>query len=107
MVTLSLKAREIECGAESLAVAASLQSLTSVMLATGRAAEAEALCQRCLKIRCVIIMHPWRSLVACKPGYCCACVTHFQHIRQVLSFLSGHIGSPSFYAEVTIYFHSH
>ena len=56
MVTLSLKAREHECGAESVAVAAALQSLASVMLATGRAAEAEALCERCLKIRCVVIL---------------------------------------------------
>ncbi len=52
MAVLSLEAREFECGAESLAAAASLQSLAMVMLATGRAAEAEALCQRCLKIRC-------------------------------------------------------
>ena len=52
---LSLEAREFECGAESLAAAASLQSLALVMLATGRAAEAEALCQRSLKIRYVLL----------------------------------------------------
>ena len=55
MATLSLEAREFQCGAESLAAAASLQSLASVMLATGRAADAEALCQRCLKIRYLLL----------------------------------------------------
>ncbi len=55
MAVLSLEAREFECGAESLAAAASLQSLALVMLATGRAADAEAQCQRCLKIRCILL----------------------------------------------------
>ena len=54
MATLSLEAREFECGAESLAAAASLQTLALIMLATGRAVEAEEPCQRCLKIRYVL-----------------------------------------------------
>ena len=49
---LSLEARQYECGAESMAAAASLQALAAAQLAAGRATEAEALCQRCLKIRC-------------------------------------------------------
>ena len=65
MATLSLEARENECGAESLAAAASLQSLASILLATGRAAAAEALCQRCLKIRCLMLSHARRD---CQPS---------------------------------------
>lgn len=61
MATLSLEARENECGAESLAAAASLQSLASILLATGRAAAAEVLCQRCLKIRCLRLFHAKRD----------------------------------------------
>ena len=66
MATLSLEARENECGAESLAAAASLQSLASILLATGRAAAAEALCQRCLKIRCLTLFHARHD---CQPIY--------------------------------------
>ena len=52
MAMLSLEARLYECGAESMAAAAALQALAAAQLAAGRATEAEALCQRCLKIRC-------------------------------------------------------
>lgn len=52
MAMLSLEARQYECGAESMAAAASLQALAAARLAAGRATEAEELCQCCLKIRC-------------------------------------------------------
>lgn len=48
---MSLEAREFHCGAESLAVAASLQALAAILAATGRAPDAEQLCRRCLMIR--------------------------------------------------------
>ena len=49
---MSLEARNYHFGAESLPVAASLHSLASVLLKTGRLPDAEAQCRRCLQIRC-------------------------------------------------------
>lgn len=51
MARMGLEAREWQCGAESLPVAASLAGLAAILAATGRSADAEQLARRCLKIR--------------------------------------------------------
>ncbi len=65
---MSLETRRYHFGAESLQAAASLQALAAVLLATGRLADAEAHCRRCLLIRYFIL--PF----ACKS--CCKCILH-------------------------------
>ncbi len=57
MARMGLEAREWQCGAESLPVAASLAGLAAVLAATGRLADAEQLARRCLKIRFVPTCH--------------------------------------------------
>ena len=55
---MSLEARTYHFGAESLPVAASLHSLSAVLLRTGRLSDAEAQCRRCLQIRlCGPVLH--------------------------------------------------
>ena len=96
MATLSLEAREFECGAESMAAAASLQSLASAVLATGRAAEAEALCQRCLKIRCMLLLyqppplHLADHLHGSRQSERCQRHAHLVPSKQVRHFCCGH-----------------